>query len=103
MSIIEVESKPFDVESIKRSWPVLPDSMIVMEFAGSGDSFFGGTADDRPLGVDHCLLSPPYSRSQIAIFVNIEDAFEASCKISNRRTSSILGVCPAWRSSRNSS
>jgi len=95
----ERTSKPFDAESIKRRWPVLPDSMIVMEFSGRGDPFFGGTADDRPLGVDHRLLSPPYTESQIAIFVNIEDAFEASCKIANRRTSSILGVCPTWGSS----
>lgn len=99
MSIIEVEIKPFDVESIKRSWPVLPYSMIVMEFAGRGDSFFGGTADDRPLGLDHHLLSPPYSKLKIAIFLNIEAAFEASCKIANRRNGSILGVCPTWRSS----
>ena len=99
MSIIEVESKPFDVESVRKRWSVLPDSMIVMEFAGCGDSFFGGMADDRPLGVDHRLLSPPYSRSQIAIFENIEDAYEASCKITNRKMGSILGVCPTWRSS----
>lgn len=80
---------------MKASWAVLPKSMIVAEYHGSGDPFFGGKADDRVLGPCGSIL-PHAANQKAAFFSTIEEADEAARKITNRRPGSVLGVVPTW-------
>ncbi len=73
------------------------DDMTVIEFFGTGDAFFDGSTDDRPLGKEGHILSRPYNRDAIAIFPSIDVAHEAAKAITNRRPNSLLGVAPRWR------
>jgi hypothetical protein len=43
---------PSYVDSQNAQWNVKPASMIVIEFLGTGDPYFGGCADDQALGTD---------------------------------------------------
>jgi hypothetical protein len=74
----------------------LPKKMIVIEFCGDGDPFFGGSADDRPLGVDGLILERCSNEPRVE-FGTIEEAHEAVKSIQNRRLDSLLGVLPWWR------
>lgn len=87
---------PEYVAMTKASWPVPPESMSVIEYFGTGDTFFAGDADDRPLGLDGNILSPGYQSSSIAQFKTIEEAHQAALKITNRRPNTVLGVGPRW-------
>jgi len=89
---------PSHVAELKASWASLPVSMIIIEYWGIGDPFFGGTADDRPVGVDG-LVKHRGSTVSTATFSSIEDAHAAALSISNRRDGSRLGVAPTWNSS----
>lgn len=85
------------VDRVKSLWPSLPLGMSVCEFHGDGDPFFGGCADDRPLGKAGEILTRPYRLDEIATFATIEDAHAAVQSIPNRRPGSRLGVMPWWR------
>lgn len=88
---------PAYVEQTKAQWGKrLPKRMGVVEFSGTGDPAFGGTADDRPLGVDGLILEWG-SNAPRAEFETIEQAHEAAKAVKNRRPNSILGVLPSWR------
>lgn len=88
---------PAYVEQTKAQWGQrLPRRMGVMEFSGTGDPFYGGSADDRPLGIDGLILKPG-SNAPRSEFETIEQAHEAAKAIKNRRPNSILGVLPSWR------
>lgn len=95
-SSVGIES-PEKVASCKAKWPTLPLDMIVIEYSGTGDMAFGGTADDRPLGKDGNILARPYTPDQVATFATIEEAHLAALAIANRREGSLLGVAPRWR------
>jgi hypothetical protein len=84
----------FDLSRVKRQWAILPKSMIVIEFCGSGDPFFGGAVEDRPLGLDGKILHRPIDHAKIALFETIEQAHQAAIAIPNRRENSIVGVAP---------
>lgn len=86
---------PAYVEKMKAKWPIPPKGMTVIEFYGDGDPFFGGTADDRPLGIGGSILDCG-SIDPHAEFATIEDAHGAAKAIKNRRPGSILGVLPWW-------
>ena len=88
---------PEYVEKLKNTWQTQPLDMTVIEFFGTGDAFFGGSNDDRPLGKEGRILSRPYNRDAIAIFPSIDAAHEAAKAITNRRPNSLLGVAPRWR------
>ncbi|WP_018079324.1 hypothetical protein [Thiobacillus denitrificans] len=88
---------PAWVEQYKARWPCLPKEMAVIEFLGTGDPFFGGTADDRPLGKNGRILEPGERRDEVASFTTIEEAHQAALCIKNRRAGSVLGVAPRWR------
>ena len=62
---------------MKHSWPSPPVSMIVAEYLGSGDPFFGGKADDRVLGPCGSIL-PHAANRPAAVFATIEEAAEAA-------------------------
>lgn len=84
------------VEKTKAAWPGLPLGMHVIEYCGDGDPAFGGTADDRVLGIEGQILAR-HARTAVAEFATIEAAHEAAKVISNRRPNSLLGVAPWWR------
>lgn len=86
----------FDPSEVKKRWAVLPTSMIVIEFFGNGDPYFGGHADDRPLGLDGLILNRPIDRAKVASFKTVEQAHQAAMSIPNRRENSTIGVCPTW-------
>ena len=69
----------------------------LLSFGETGIPFFGGTADDRPLGINGSILSRPRKRAEVAVFATIEQAHEAAKRIPNRRAGSLLGVVPTWR------
>jgi len=88
---------PEYISIIKKGWKgLLPISMKVMEFFGTGDPFFGGTADDRVLGVNGEILPRGAEESDKAVFRTIEMAHEAAKTINNRRPNSRLGVLPSF-------
>lgn len=64
---------------------------IVMEFKGKGDPFFGGSADDRPLGKTGKFLSGTYHLDDVAEFETKELGEQAAEK-AERRPDSLLGV-----------
>lgn len=84
------------VEAQKRAWRVPPRSMIVMEFLGVGDPFFGGTADDRPLGISGRIVVPN-ALEDVAHFATIEEAHAAVQHVPNLRNGGVLGVLPTWK------
>lgn len=86
---------PAYVTSMKARWPAMPRVMGVVEYSGTGDPFFGGSADDRPLGLDGRIL-PRLSPEPRAQFKTIEEAHTAATLINNRRPGSLLGVTPSW-------
>lgn len=92
---LDLTDPRFAEDALKR-WGTAPKSMIVIEFAGTGDPFFGGNADDRALGVDG-LIKTRMSRVETAEFATVQQAHEAAVKVPNRRPNSILGVAPTWR------
>jgi hypothetical protein len=86
------------VEACLRHWKgASPISMSVIEFHGTADPWFGGSADDRPLGKDGTILARPYRKEDVAEFSTIQEAHEAAKKIPNRRGDSTLGVATLWR------
>lgn len=87
------------VECKKKCWRhAIPTSMIVMEYFGTGDIAFGGTADDRPLGESGRIFKQSWrTTEQVAEFLTLEEAHSAALSIPNRRKGSILGVVPNWR------
>ncbi len=96
MTSLSLEN-PAYVERTKSQWgQCLPRRMGVIEFSGTGDPAFGGSADDRPLGIDGLILERG-SNAPRAEFETIEKAHEAARAIKNRRPDSILGVLPSWR------
>jgi hypothetical protein len=84
------------VDQFNASWPAKPVSMIVIEYHGRGDPFFGGSADDRTLGTDG-LIKVRGSPVKTANFATLEEAHAAALRIPNRRADSRLGVAPSWR------
>lgn len=94
--ILSLENARYVSRSLSQ-WRSLPLSMSVIEYTGSGDPFFGGSADDRALGKNGLILTRPYTQDDIAEFATIEQAHEAAQRIPNRRPDSILGVAPRWR------
>ncbi|WP_321935346.1 hypothetical protein [Paraburkholderia sp. J8-2] len=87
---------PACIEQHKSQWRVLPKSMIVIEFHGTGDAFFGGSADDRALGTNGRIKENARD-CETARFATIEEAHAAALLIPNRRQGSSLGVAPTWR------
>lgn len=87
---------PAFVDDALKRWASVPKSMIVIEYWGTGDPFFGGNADDRALGVDG-LIKTRMSKIETAKFATVQEAHEAALKVVNRRPNSILGVSPTWR------
>ena len=87
---------PVYVTHLKSRWSALPLSMIVIEYAGTGDPFFGGNADDRAMGIDGTILTRN-SMMERAVFSTIEAAHQAAINIPNRRPHSSIGVAPQWR------
>lgn len=67
--------------------------VTVVEFFGKGDPFFGGGADDRPLGKDGSFLTGCYHTSKIAQFDTKEEALAAAERAPNRRKGGLLGAC----------
>lgn len=90
-----LEGRPY-VEKLLRTWAVLPTYLMVVEFYGNGDPFFGGNAEDLALGWDNAILNVGAPREDVAVFATIEEAHEAAQGIPNRRDGSKLGVLPVW-------
>lgn len=67
----------------------------VIEFWGKGDPFFGGTADDRPLGKTGSFLTGGYAFSAVATFDTREAAQAAADAAPNRRAGGRISVIPA--------
>lgn len=88
-------TNPAYVKQQSRRWTALPKSMIVVEYSGSGDPYYGGSMDDRQLGVDG-QIKVPASKVDTASFCTIEQAHEAALRVTNRRPGTILGVVPIW-------
>jgi len=88
-------TNPAYVEDVSSRWTAPPKSMIVIEYSGTGDPFFGGSADDRALGVDG-IIKLRTSRVKTARFATVQQAHEAALKVTNRRPDTILGVLPTW-------
>lgn len=65
---------------------------IAMEFWGKGDPFFGGSADDRPLGKVGEFLRGCYVWSDVAEFGTREAAESAAVAATNRREGGKIGV-----------
>ena len=63
----------------------------VCEFYGNGDAMFGGSGDDRPLGVDGEFLSGWYSWSDVAVF-NSETAAQTAIDSAKKRAGGIVSI-----------
>ena len=87
-----------DIEGRKKIWfernQCLPNEIYVMEFYGSGDPYFGGTADDRLLTVNGDIWNGKYPKPDAKVFSSIEEAAQAAALITNRRENSVLGLIP---------
>ena len=68
---------------------------IVLEFHGKGDPWFGGAADDRPLGAAGAFLTGCHSRSDYGRFDSKKAALAAGELASNRRPKGLLLALPA--------
>lgn len=88
-------TNPAYVDDVPARWTAPPKSMIVVEYSGTGDPYFGGSMDDRALGVDG-RIKPPASKVETATFATIHQAHDAALKVANRRPGTILGVVPSW-------
>jgi hypothetical protein len=64
----------------------------VIEFWGKGDPFFGGTADDRPLGTSGRFLTGSYNRADVAHFETREHGLAAGEAAPNRRRAGRIGT-----------
>ena len=89
------------VEQTRAAWHAHgvnePDSMIVIEYHGNGDPFFGGGADDRALGPQGMILERHQRLNQAPLEFTSVDAVHEACKgIKNRRAGSLLGIAPRW-------
>lgn len=59
---------------------------VAMEFYGTGDPYFGGTADDRLLGKSGAFLTGVYLYDRdVAVFATREEALAAAAVATNRR------------------
>lgn len=58
---------------------------IVMEFHGTGDPFFGGSADDRVLGKHGVFLTGVHTRDDYGTFPSKAEALAAAELATNRR------------------
>jgi hypothetical protein len=58
---------------------------ICLEFHGTGDPYFGGSADDRPLGADGKFLVRTHSRADYAFFNSKSQALDYGKLASNKR------------------
>ncbi|WP_046867102.1 hypothetical protein [Microvirga massiliensis] len=67
------------------------DAFAVTEFFGRGDPFFGGSADDRPLGVSEAFLAGSYQRLVVQRFTTRELA-EAAANQAKARDGSLVSV-----------
>jgi len=91
---------PDYIESTKKKWRSLPKEIIVVEFYGTGDPFFGGNADDRPLGINGRFLTAKeqsQARVPTAKFSTIEEAVAAGRAASNPRPNSLIGISCTWQ------
>jgi hypothetical protein len=68
-----------------------PDAFAVTEFFGRGDPFFGGSAEDRPLGVSGEFLAGSYHRLSVQRFTTRKLA-EGSAKRAKTRNGSLVSV-----------
>jgi hypothetical protein len=68
-----------------------PDAFAVTEFFGQGDPFFGGSADDRPLGVSGEFLAGSYHRLAVQRYTTRELA-EAAVSRAKTRIGSLVSV-----------
>lgn len=65
--------------------------IIIMEFFGRGDPFFGGSADDRTLCADGVFRSTGHYRpDQVARFETKAEALEFALGASNARPGGII-------------
>lgn len=84
----------------KAQWDIQPDSIIIMEFSGDGDPFFGGNARDLVLTKAGRLKDglDVAKDGGAAEFTTIEAAHYAAAKIlpEQRRPGSVLGVSATW-------
>lgn len=72
---------------------------ICVEFHGTGDPFFSGSADDRPLGVSGQFLRGPYNRrTDVARFTSRGEVEIVAGKAPNRRPDGKLGF---WEETEN--
>lgn len=65
----------------------------VIEFHGKGDPYFGGSADDRPLGKNGKFLTGPYTRDAIAEFATKDEA-EKAVASAEQRKGGLVGYIP---------
>lgn len=63
---------------------------VVLEFFGNGDPFFGGSADDRPLGKSGSFLSGSYPRAAVAEFESESAAIAAANAAPNKRDGGLI-------------
>jgi hypothetical protein len=66
-----------------------------MEFYGKGDPYFGGSADDRPLGRNGQFLRIA-NRDDIAHFDSESAATDAAAAATHRPGGKV-GIIPVWR------
>lgn len=65
---------------------------IAMEFHGTGDPYFGGSAEDRPLGINGAFIVGGYHKSEVAEFTTQEQAINAANAATNKRINAIIGA-----------
>ena len=65
---------------------------FVVEFHGKGDPYFGGAADDRPLGKSGTFLTGCYIFDRDVAVFDTREAAEAAAGAAKRRKDSCLGV-----------
>ncbi len=91
---------PDCIQHARKRWPAgrEPKWFHIVEFYGDGDPFFGGTADDRPLGVSGRFLSKEESHlEESAVFFRLEEAVAAGRAASNIRPGSLIGLITHWQ------
>lgn len=72
------------------------DPWGVTEYLGTGDPYFGGSADDRPLGKTGEFLTGFYRADTIAEFPTQADAI-AAAKRAKTRPGSLVSVYQVWK------
>lgn len=65
----------------------------VAEFYGRGDPYFGGTADDRPLGTAGTFLDGCYHLGEVARF-DTRDAAQQAADAAPQRSGGKVGIIP---------